>query len=197
MVALPRAVDDAALVAALVRGAPWAGHELYVRHGNYIRRTVLGLLGPDRELEDVSQQVFVQVFRSIGGLRDPHALKGWLRAVCVHVVRRTIRSRMRRRWLTFRSPPELPEMEAQAPPDLALQRAVYGTLASLPVELRLPLTLRWVEDLPLAQVAAACNVSLATVKRRLTRAGQRFAKVAQGNAELQGWLASKNPGRLS
>jgi RNA polymerase sigma-70 factor, ECF subfamily len=48
--------------------------------------------------------------------------------------------------------------------------------------------LRHVEKLELEQIADACEISLATVKRRLQRAQQRFARAAARDDALRGWL---------
>ena len=64
-------------------------------------------------------------------------------------------------------------------------RAVYGVIETLPSDERLAFTLRFVSGLELSEVATACRVSLATIKRRLSRAEARFAKAAETSPLLQ------------
>jgi RNA polymerase sigma-70 factor (ECF subfamily) len=67
-------------------------------------------------------------------------------------------------------------------------RATYRVLAALPVDERIPFALRFIEGMELTEVARACDVSLATVKRRLTSAQKKFAKIASTYPELSDWV---------
>ena len=62
-----------------------------------------------------------------------------------------------------------------APPDVALElRELYGVVASMAPELRVPLLLRRVEGLTLEEIAESVGCSLATAKRRLAAAQVAF-----------------------
>ena len=67
------------------------------------------LLGREGELDDIVQEVFIYAFNSINKLREPAALRGWLLGIAVGQVRSHLRSRYRRRWLSFLPHEELPE----------------------------------------------------------------------------------------
>jgi RNA polymerase sigma-70 factor (ECF subfamily) len=69
---------------------------LYRRHRRDVARLVHRMLGPRHDIEDVIQEVFVQVFRSLGSFRGGSAFTTWLHRVTVNVVlmhRRAARSR--------------------------------------------------------------------------------------------------------
>ena len=61
-------------------------------------------------------------------------------------------------------------------------------LDRLPVEERVAFTLRYIEEMSLEEVAEASGVSLATVKRKLSRAEARFLAAARADATLRTWL---------
>ena len=63
-------------------------------------------------------------------------------------------------------------------------RETYAILSDFPADERLAFTLRFVSEMQLTEVAAACKVSLATVKRRLARAEKRFVEAARSNPAL-------------
>ena len=65
---------------------------------------------------------------------------------------------------------------------------MYAILDELPADARVPFALRFIEGMALDEVAAACDVSLSTAKRRLRRAEERFMKIAAGYPELAEWL---------
>ena len=105
-----------------------------------------------------------------------------------------LRRRRRRRWLRFVAPEEL-EQPAVAPANSearqALQR-VYQILDEFPAEERVAFTLRIMAGMELTKVAAAAKCSLATIKRRLNRADQRFATAARSDAVLAQWPEEGN-----
>ena len=68
-------------------------------------------------------------------------------------------------------------------------RATYAVLEKLPADERIAFALRFVEGLELTQVAEACAVSLATIKRRLAKAEARFLALAGRQPALEPWLS--------
>jgi RNA polymerase sigma-70 factor (ECF subfamily) len=67
-------------------------------------------------------------------------------------------------------------------------RATYAILAAMDVDERIAFALRFIDGMELTEVAEACGVSLATIKRRLARAETAFAKRARENPALESWL---------
>lgn len=182
--------DDVALVAALQRGEPGAPAALYDRHAPYLRRVLARVLGADDELGDVLQETFAQILGSIDKLDDPRRLKGWLVRVAVFTARGVIRKRKRKRWLRFAPPEQLADRRSttQDPRAREALAAVYAVLDAMPERERVPFTLRYFEGMQLVEVADACDVSLATIKRHLRKAEQRFVALARTKSELHDWL---------
>ena len=153
-------------------------------------RVLHAVLGPDQEIADLIQETFIEVFDAIGTLRDVEALAGWIRQVAVNIARSTIRRRRRMRWLHVLGLIEVTEPAAVVAPPEARQAIAetYRVLGELPVDLRVAFSLRHIEGLELTQVAAACDVSLATIKRRLATAEESFRKHARRGGKLDEWL---------
>jgi RNA polymerase sigma-70 factor (ECF subfamily) len=175
------ALDDRGLVEALRRDESWARTALVEKYEAHIERVVAGALGLDPDLADIIQDVFVRVLEGIHQLKDPAALRGWIGTLAVFTARGHIRRRRRWRWIRFLAPQDVPEMPAAPhnPEASATMRAMYRVLDALPPDERMVFTLRFMSELELTEVAAACRVSLATIKRRLSRAEARFQEVAQ------------------
>ena len=116
-------------------------------------------------------------------------MKAWISIIAVNVARSALKKRALRRWLTFLPWNELPEVEAPSTDEetLALRRC-YAILELLAPRDRIVFTLRILEGMELAEVAEACELSLATVKRRLTRAQTKFTALARRDSILAGWL---------
>lgn len=168
-----------------------AAGRLYDRYALNVRGLVHRMLGADAERDDVVQEVFVAAIRSIHKLREPALLKSWLLGITVGKVRANLRSRWRRRWLTFHPAEELPEvpapsMETQA--DVA--KEVCGILDRLPPEERIALLLHRLEGLSLEEAAKACDMTVSTFKRRLARGEAKFILRASYRPALIEWRAS-------
>jgi RNA polymerase sigma-70 factor (ECF subfamily) len=65
-------------------------------------------------------------------------------------------------------------------------------LDNMPDAERVVFALRYVDGMELSPIAVACEISLATVKRRLARAEQRFAAAARRDNVLRAWLEEGN-----
>jgi RNA polymerase sigma-70 factor, ECF subfamily len=192
------ALDDRALVEALRREEPWARTALVEKYEPHIERVVAGALGMDPDLSDIIQDVFVRVLEGVHQLKDPAALRGWIGTLAVFTARGHIRRRRRWRWIRFLAPEDVPEMPAAPhnPEAAATMRAMYRALDALPADERLVFTLRFMSELELTEVAAACRVSLATIKRRLTRAEAHFQEAAQHEPLLIDRLRLATRGRV-
>ena len=76
--------DDATLVAAAQQGRVRALEQLLDRHQSRVLR-ILRLLGvPVQDRDDVAQEVFIRVFRHLGGFRTGQEFTGWLYRVTVN-----------------------------------------------------------------------------------------------------------------
>jgi RNA polymerase sigma-70 factor (ECF subfamily) len=164
---------------------------LYDRSVRRVERLLLSIVGDPGALDDLVQQVFLEVLRSLPSLRgDEQVLPAWLDSVVVRVARKAIRQRRRRRWLVFLDPvalPEVPTSRGDPGHGLVLRRAV-ALLDRLPEEERLCFGLRNLEGEPLEVVARATGLSLATVKRRLERAREILLAAARRDHALAAWL---------
>lgn len=175
--------DDAAVFE--LEGAELAA-VLYDRHGVDVNRVVRSLLGPDPEHDDIVQRVFSVALEKLDGLRERSALRPWLVAIAANTTRDELRRRRRWRWLNLTGSDDTTEAAAPGE-DLegrALLRRFYATVHGLAPDDRVVFLFRYVDERPLAEIAGICGCSVATVKRRLRRANDRFLRRAQRDPEL-------------
>jgi RNA polymerase sigma-70 factor (ECF subfamily) len=182
--------DDAALVRAAQAGDAGARTLLYERYGEHVERVLCRVLGFRSDLDDLHHDVFVRALTSLGKIEDPSALKAWLSRIAVHVALEAIDQRRRRRWLWFMPDHELPEVAATVASGEVRDAlaATYAVLGRLPSEERVAFALRFIDGMELTEVAAACDTSLATIKRRLARASARFEAGAANEPALVDWM---------
>jgi RNA polymerase sigma-70 factor (ECF subfamily) len=179
-----RFVDDTALVAGIRAGNPTALAEFHDRFALPVQRVLWGILGPDQDLSDLHQDVFVRALQSIDGLKQPEALPGWMKGIAVHTAQKCIEKRFSRQRFAADIPAddlaEASEVDPRAQADAReVLRAIHTVLDQLPVPERIAFALRHMDGLDLTEVAAVCEASLATVKRRLARAETEFAERAR------------------
>ena len=182
--------DDAVLVHAFRRGDPGARVALYERYADHVHRVLYRMIGFHRDLADLHHDVFVRALSSLPGLQDAGAFKGWLTMIAVHASRSWITRKRRLKWLWFSPNEELPEAESSAASGEVVHAllATYAVLDALPVDERIAFALRFIDGMELTEVAAACQTSLATIKRRLARACASFEVEARKRPVLEAWL---------
>lgn len=181
---------DAELVAAFVGNEPGAPAELWDRYYPFVRGVLTRAVGPRHDVEDLVQETFMRLFRKLPTLRDPASLKSFILSITTRVIQSELRMRWVRRWLGLFSDGEMPE-HAGDEADLEAREALarfYKILDRLSPEHRSAFVLRYVEGLELADVAAALEVSLATIKRWLPRIAKRVFSQAQSDPLLASYI---------
>ena len=159
---------DEALVERVTAGDRRAFAQLYRRHARYVASVVLRLMGDSSELDDVVQETFTICLLGMSRLQDAGRVRPWLVTIAVRRAQRRLQARRRRRWLGA----EVGLVSAQASDPHVSQevRELYRVLEGLSPKLRVPWTLSRIEGGSLEEVAQWCELSLATLKRRLVRA---------------------------
>ena len=183
-----RVVQDAAnrALIELVRERPQQGiSQLFDQFSGLVNQWVQKLMGSDGDHDDVVQAVFCAMIDSIHQVREPEKLEAWVRSVTVNAVLQELRRQRFRRALLRRAP--MPSATRNFVQDIEtrdlLQRA-QALLDAMPAGERIVFILHHAESRTLNEVAELCGYSLATAKRRLARANQRFRRLAARDNEL-------------
>ena len=180
--------SDAAVVRGLIDKEEWAAASLWSRYGRLVYRIAERGLGSAQEAEDLTQDVFLCLFKKVAGLRDQNALRSFVVSVTVRTLKWRLRRRRLRQWVHLTETGELPDRAVRGiDVDEALRR-FYALLDKLGAEERLVFILRRVDDMQLLEVAKAMRLSLATVKRRLRRADARLAHFMESEPVLVDYL---------
>src|SRR5262245_15907822 len=184
-VAAPVAVERA-LLDECRQGDPHAFARLVALHERLVFNLCARLLGDLEEARDVSQEVFLQVFRTLARFQGRSTFKTWIYRIAVN------QCYNRRRWWRRRRRDQLVSLDLLAPADEArlctsrgpeqdyeseeCSRRVQRALQGLPFPQRTVLLLREVEGLSCEQVAEAVGIAVGTVKSRLSRAREMLRR---------------------
>ena len=182
---------EAALIERCVAGDETACADLVAAHQRTVFNLAFHLLGDRDEALDVSQEVFLRVFRTLSRFRGQSALRTWIYRIVVNQVRN------RQRWWRRRRRADLVslddhlkrcgEIEAtrEILPDRLLASKetasrIWAAMERLPFEQRTALVLREVDGLRYEEIAFTLDVAIGTVKSRLTRARQALREELLG-----------------
>ena len=180
--------DDASLVRGLVERRPAALAEMFDRFGPSVHATLTRALGSSHDVDDLAQETFITVARRVSSLRDPTALRSFVVSVAIRLARNELRKRALRRWVGLADAHDVPVVPAHDAELAESVRRVYAVLDRLDAETRLAFVLRHVEVHDLVETAAACGCSLATIKRRLSRADALFERMSRSDPVLEAFL---------
>lgn len=188
-------LGDGALVAALLQGSERAATAIWLRHAPVVRRTLSRSLGPDQELEDLLQEVFLGFVKSASRLEDPNNLRSYLVSIAFRTAAMEIRKRKVRRWVTLTGSGDVPETPSPQhhPDELRALRALYRILDSLSARDRLVFVARFVEGMQIDEAAASLGVSKATVWRAGKAALERVVTEAQREPTLAAYVKRTLP----
>ena len=169
--------DDQELVARAREGDVDAFAELVRRYEHRVRAVLFRLLDDDRDVEEATQDCFVQAWRNLHDFRGDAAVFTWLYRIAVNEAL----ARLRRKRLPTTDIDEAPEPKtrvADSAHDAAesseLEAFLVEQIRALEPDYRAPLVLRDVIGLSNQEVADILELSLPATKSRIHRARMRI-----------------------
>jgi RNA polymerase sigma-70 factor (ECF subfamily) len=179
------ATPDIELVDAYRQGDAGAFDELFRRHHGRVRLICLRYVSDDAAVEDLVQETFFNLVRSIDRIDSTFNVAGWINRIAVNVCQDELRRRSRRAAHdeTGADPAEqilrLADPDQSGEPERALElsnlrQVVWVVAKKLPERQRMVLTLRELQGLSYASIARVMKVSEAAVETLLHRARKRF-----------------------
>jgi len=167
-------VDDSSLVEKVRQGDENAFYDLYRRYARYVAGVAYRILSDDADLDDVVQETFISAAEKMHQLKQPEHVRLWLVAIALRHAKKRFRMRSRPGWRGLG-----PELEADKHADPAVRARLdeaREVLGQLPEKLTTPWILHRVEGMTIAEVAVACSVSAATVKRHVASAEAKIRR---------------------
>jgi RNA polymerase sigma-70 factor (ECF subfamily) len=177
----PANVEENSLVRRFVRGETEAFDQIVALHQQRITNLAYRLLGWPDDIEDVVQEVFLSVYKNLKNFRGSCRLETWLTTITVNTCRTYRRKRMLRMKLLTKTD-TLPQPAAPNPADSpALDREKFAqvrqAVLKLPPRYREVVVLRYLQDLPITEIAAVLGLSRNAIDVRLNRARDRLKQI--------------------
>ena len=186
-------VEDVLLVDRCLTGEPAATRELFRRHRNRVHASLYRVLGSNRDMDDLLQEAFLQVFQSLRGWRAEASLSTWIDRVSVRVAYRYLSQRGRRIQTDgLSSDDDIPGVEVGPGARRQLARdgvkRLYEVLDELSPAARLAFTLHEIDGRSLSEVAALVGSSVTATKLRVWRARKKIETAAAADPVLAEFL---------
>ncbi|MDE1178073.1 MAG: sigma-70 family RNA polymerase sigma factor [Edaphobacter sp.] len=201
--------EEAALVAELKAGSEDAFGMLIAQYHQPLFSLIARSLTDPADAADITQEVFIKVFRNIRGFHGESSLRTWLYRIALHEASNQRRwwSRHKRQEMTIDSPLEsadagdegLPLIatladSSSSPYDYAaqaeLRNRVEAALRLLPEAFRTVVVLREIEGFAYEEIAEILNVNIGTVKSRLTRGRSALRAILMADSAINNSASS-------
>ena len=166
--------ESAGFLDRLRAGDAGAFERLVTEYQHRVFGVALRMLGSRAEAEDVAQEVFLRVYRSVAGFRGEASLSTWLYGITSRLcLSRLVSAGSRQARLS--EPVNDDTVRDPGDPAASAERAELGAalaeaIAALPDERRIVVILRDVEGLSYEEIATALDLEPGTVRSRLHRA---------------------------
>jgi RNA polymerase sigma-70 factor (ECF subfamily) len=168
---LVRAADDAEFVARCQAGDPAALRALFQRERSRVHALLFRVVGSNALIDDLLQDTFLEVFRSLPSFRGESALRTWIDRCAVRVA--YAHFARKRRSPALQSVADVEAEDPSAVDRASMREAVrrlYAELDRLEPRQRIAFTLFEVEGRSQREIAELTGASLAAVKVRIWRA---------------------------
>ena len=183
---------DLALARRAASGDRNAQRELFHAQKSSVHHTLYRILGNNRDLEDLIQDSFLEIFRALGSFRGDSGLSRWCQTIATRVAYLAI---------SRRKPPSvdlaLVQDEIAGDSDTRreaqmreLGRRLYAALDRVDPKQRIAFALGVIDGLPLAEVAHLTDSTVVAVKTRIWRARRDLMKRAARDPVLSQYVTN-------
>ena len=181
-------MDETHFISLLKSKDPTAFHELVDLFRDRIYNTSLGLLHDLEDAEDITQEVFIEVFQSIDGFRGRSKLTTWIYRITVQksleVIRKRNRKKRSAKIYSLFGKEDMISATSDSPfyhPGVRLENKerssiLFKAISRLPENQQAAYTLHKIENLSYAEIAEIIKVSISSVESLMFRAKQNLQK---------------------
>ena len=149
--------------------------EIYKKYRDMVAATAYHVLGSPSEVEDVVQNVFIEIYKSLDRFRGESSLSTWVYRITVNVALQEVRRRSRKRWLRLFVGTDGPDNRSEADPRSKIEsrsalRRLGSALAKVSPKKRAVFVLIDVEGLSPSEASEILDIPVNTVRSRLISA---------------------------
>jgi len=168
--------DDYSLINAFIDGDQSAFTRLVTRHKEKVRNLIYATLGDARNVDDISQEVFIVVYNKLHTFRFQSRFTTWLYRITINKCRDHLRRVKIRSVFTYFSNDDSEKVTVNDPDNFDVRAVVREAVNRLPEKLRAPLILKDFEGCSYEEISEIIDAEIGTVKSRIFRARESLKK---------------------
>ena len=184
------APEDHNLASRCASGDRAAQRRLFDQHRGRVHAILFRLIGSNRDMEDLVQEAFIEIFRSLSRFRGEAKLGTWIDRITTRVAYAYFK-RKRPASVNLESVPEIPAHDANAERRVLAREAarrLYAVLDRVESKQRVAFALHVIDGRSLREVAAMMDSSLVATKSRVWRARREVNRRARKDPVLAEFL---------
>ena len=192
----PDVPDDVELANRCAADDRGAQRQLFDAYRDRVHATLYRIMGSNRDMEDLVQEAFLQVFRSIHSYRGEAKLGTWISRITTRVAYAHI-GRRRPYMLALEAVPEVAAGEPDAAHRAAAREAtrrLYGVLDRIEAKQRIAFALHVIDGRSIRDVAELTDSSVTATKTRVWRARREVDRRARQDPLLASYMSGKESG---
>jgi RNA polymerase sigma-70 factor (ECF subfamily) len=173
-------LDDRSLIKETLEGDKNAFKELVKKYESQVAATVIGMLGPGPEAEDVGQETFIRFYKALAGFRGESSVGTYVTRIAINLCINEIKRRGRRRALyDFDGGEKLESLAHNSGTEDrdAMARLVNRGLQRLDPKFRSVIVLRLIDGYTTRETARILKLPEGTVLSRLARGQQKLREI--------------------
>ncbi|MCE4564815.1 RNA polymerase sigma factor [Maribellus sp. CM-23] len=169
-------MEDGQLVQQVINGNSNAFRFLVSKYQRLVVHVVGRIVQQQDEMEDICQEVFIKVFKTLNKFRGESKLSTWIATIAYNTAITHLRKRNRRGELSYNEEPKLIGMEAdtglnqQVVEKEEIKKHLLKLIETLPVHYRTVLTLYHLEEFSYREIVDITGMPEGTIKSYLNRA---------------------------
>jgi RNA polymerase sigma-70 factor (ECF subfamily) len=190
----PKSAADLDLAQRCAAGDRAAHRLLFDTQRERVHIVLFRILGSNQDIDDLVQEAFVQIFRSLPRYRGEASLATWVDRITARTAFRYLSSRpvrtVRLELVSQHLETSDPNLEEHAHLR-EVARRLYAILDRLAPKYRVAYALHVVDERPLAEVATIVDISLVAARTRVWRAQRMVEKRAKSDPVLRDFLSQQ------
>lgn len=182
-------MSEAEIIQQLQQGSEQAFRQLVGKYQQLVVNTCFGMVHSSEDAEDIAQEVFIEVFRSIQNFRSDSKLSTWLYRIAVNRSLNFIRDNKKNKWfqlfedsvknkisLQERLPNSVSDQPEHAMENNQRATMLHEAIDSLPENQKVAFTLSKYEELSYQEISAVMDQSVSAVESLIHRAKKNLQK---------------------
>ena len=186
---MENADEQSQLLKQAALGSREAFAQLYEHTITHVSQTVHFLVDDPSAREDVIQEVYIQLYRSLAKFDQIRPFRPWLTGIII----RQASSHRRKRWMLFRLASKKARQVETIQPDFSNEllerldnKVLLGQIEQLPYKLKQVIILRYLNEYSQEEVAQILEIPVGTVKSRINAALQKLRKASSTSIQVIG-----------